>query len=466
MPERNLDIFNLKNIQVTRSKEQLIEQGIKHQQEVPSSDLIAFHKVDRDPVAAIQRTESNMIKELLPMRHQRMMASPFAFFRGTAELMEDDLKAQGQSNIPMIICGDAHVQNYGFYASPERNLLFGLNDFDEARIGNWESDVKRLLVSAQLAGEENGFDQDDLYRILKHIVKTYRHSMKRASKASLMEQFYYSFKYQDMVDMIQGFSDDTPSSIQKVMQKILKKSQRSNSEQIVQKMALKDEHQEYHFIDNPPRAKHVSLRRYQELLVGFHRYRQNARPDVQVFLANYHISDIIRYSVGVGSFGTRCYLFLLTGNDGTHLVLQMKEAVPLRYNLLRLQVNEAIANGQRAGRRIVTSQRTLQSSSDPFLAATSFAGRSYYVRQFRDMKESVNVSKLDLESFNLYCETCAVLLAVAHSQSPTSPIVRGYLKHQKVLDKGLADWAVEYANQVHQDYQKVADHLAQEQSKQ
>lgn len=118
-----------------------------------------------------------------------MMASPFAFFRGTAELMERDLKHQAQTNIPIIICGDAHIQNFGFYASPERQLLFGLNDFDEARIGNWESDLKRLLVSAQLAGEENGFDQDDLHQLLKKITKTYRHAIKRANQEPLFHRF-------------------------------------------------------------------------------------------------------------------------------------------------------------------------------------------------------------------------------------------------------------------------------------
>lgn len=455
-----LDIFNLRRIQLSQTKDQLIKMGEERQQQLPSSALAAFHQVDRDPVEAIKKTESKMIKELLPLRHQRMVVSPFTFFRGTAELMEKDLKAQTQSNIPLIICGDAHVNNFGFYASPERELLFGLNDFDEARIGNWESDLKRLLVSVQLAGEDNGFDQDSLYKLLKRTTKTYRHAIKQANKQNLFGHYYYSFGYEDMINSLQSFNDDgSTKQIHHIMKKILKKSQNSNSEEIVKKMCTLQENGEYGFNDNPPRAKHLSTQRYQELLIGFHHYRQNVHPDLQVFLANFHISDIIRYSVGVGSFGTRCYLFLLTGNDGSHLVLQMKEAMPLRYNLIQLPVNQAIANGQRAGRRIMTAQRTLQSSSDPFLAATHFAGRSYYIRQFRDMKESIKVNKLDLESFTLYCETCALLLAMAHYQSPTAPIIRGYLKHQKDLDKGFANWTVEYANQVHKDYHAFMEAL-------
>lgn len=207
------------------------------------------------------------------------------------------------------------------------------------------------------------------------------------------------------------------------------------------------------FKDNPPRARHLSAIRYQQILKGFIKYKEHIRQDVRVLLANFHVSDIIRYSVGVGSFGTRCYLMMLTGNDGSHLVLQVKEAMPLRYNLMNLPVQQVIKNGEIAGQRIVTAQRVLQSSSDPFLGSTTFSGRSYYIRQFRDMKESINVAKLDFESFQFYCQTCAYLLAMAHFQSPTAPMVRGYLKHQKKLDTLLADWTLKYVDQVSTDYE-------------
>lgn len=438
----------------------MVQLGKDYQTRVPSSQLSAYIEVHRDPVKAIHLTESNMIKELLPMRHERMLQNPFTFYRGTAELMEQDLKRQHQSKIPIIICGDAHVNNFGFYASPERQLLFGLNDFDEARIGNWESDLKRLLVSVVLAGNENNYDHDAIYQLLQTITKTYRHAIKQAVKEPILQRFYYSFRYNDMVNLIQTMADDhSTKQVHKIMNKILKKSQQSNSAKIVRKMCHKDATGKMIFTDNPPRAKHISTKRYHELVDGFVNYRKHAREDIKVLLANYHINDIIRYSVGVGSFGTRCYLILLKCIDGSFLVLQVKETLPLRYNLQRLAVREAIQNGSRAGRRIVTAQKTLQSSSDPFLGPTSFAGRSYYVRQFRDMKESINVTKLDFESFTLYCETCALLLAVAHSQSPTAPLIRGYLKHQKALDHGLADWSVQYAHQVKKDYELCKDHL-------
>lgn len=451
MINSQLDIFDLKRLQIPKSKQELVEAGKKQQAAVPSSQLATFTPVDRDPVAAIGLTESKMIPELLPLRHERMLANRFSFFRGTAELMEQDLKKQAQSNIPIVISGDAHVNNFGFYASPERQLLFGLNDFDEARIGNWESDLKRLLVSAELAGEENGFAKEDLYSLLQLTTKTYRHAIKRANRMTLSDVFYFSFEINDMIQTIDSLGDGNDQMNYR-LQKIMKKSQHSNSEEIIQKMGTEDDQGNLVFKDNPPRAKHLGPILYQQVVAGYNFYRQNAREDVRVLLANFHISDIIRYSVGVGSFGTRCYLILLTGIDGSHLVLQVKEALPLRYNLLNLQVQQAIQNGIQAGRRIVTAQRVLQSSSDPFLASTRFGGRSYYVRQFRDMKESVKVNKLDFDSFQLYCQVCALLLAMAHTESPTSPMIRGYLKHQKALDKGLADWSLRYADQVTADY--------------
>ncbi len=452
MLNQKLDIFDLRKIQVNQTKSELENTG-KHQQKEISSDMLGtFVDVERDPVKTIQITEANMIPELLPLRHQRMIASRFAFFRGTAELMEHDLKQQYQSHLPVIICGDAHVNNFGFYASPERKLLFGLNDFDEARIGNWESDLKRLLVSAQLAGEENGFTSEDLYQLLQITAKTYRHTIKNANKMSLSQLFYFSFDYDTMGKAIESFGDMS-TQMQTVLNKVLKKSQRSNSEEIVQKMATVNNQGLLVFQDNPPRARYLSAVRYQQIVKGYNKYRENIRQDVRVLLANFHISDIIRYSVGVGSFGTRCYLLMLTGNDNSHIVLQVKEAMPLRYNLLSLPVQQVIKNGEIAGQRIVTAQRVLQSSSDPFLGSTAFGGRSYYIRQFRDMKESINVNKLDFESFQFYCQTCAYLLAMAHFQSPTAPMIRGYLKHQKKLDILLADWALKYVDQVTKDYE-------------
>lgn len=374
------DLFNQNQLSPHLSKQALFDLGVARQQAVPSRELAAYVPVDRNPLDLIAATESQMLPDLLALRHQRMGVSPFTFFRGTAELMEHDLAEQSHSGIQVIISGDAHVNNYGFYASPERKLLFGLNDFDEARIGNWEDDLKRLLVSTYLAGQSNGFSERDLLPILTNVTRTYRYGVKYANALTLPERFYFSYEIHDMMATIDRISDDQP-----------------------------------HFT----------------------------------------VDDVIRYAVGVGSFGTHCYLMLLSGNDGSHLVLQIKEALPLRASLTSLSSDRdlRLAQERSAGRRIVTAQKTLQSASDPFLGASHFGHRSYYFRQFRDMKESIDVAKLDLESFGIYTATCAFLLAIAHFQSPTAPMIAGYLHHQKPVDDTLADWAVQYAGQVNRDYQ-------------
>ncbi|WP_367342509.1 DUF2252 domain-containing protein [Limosilactobacillus sp.] len=456
-----LDFFNLDRISIHQSQHELKKVGKMQRQKVKPELLGTYTPVRRDAIEMIKLTEGNMIPELLPLRHQRMGVNAFTFFRGTAELMEADLRQQNQSGILAIICGDAHVNNYGFYASPERKLLFDLNDFDEARIGNWESDLKRLMVSIILAGRVNGFDDDDLRKILKKVVKVYRRSVKYDYHQSLASNFYSSFEINDMMQELKDSADGhvSNSSFNKILNKILVKSSKSNSETITNKMTKLDKNGKRVFVDNPPRARHVTPHIYQEIVNGYYSYRSQVRSDVRVFLANFNISDIIRYSVGVGSFGTRCYLMLLTGVDGSHLVLQIKESMPLRYNLLSLPIVEAVKRSRNAGERIVTAQKVLQSASDPFLGSTRFGNRSYYIRQFRDMKESINTAKLDLDGFALYTETCALLLAKAHFQSPTAPIIYGYVKGQKQLDSALTDWCFEYAKQVNIDFQRFKDAL-------
>ena len=449
------DLFNQNQLSPHLSKQALFDLGVARQQDVPSRELAAYVPVDRNPLDLIAATESQMLPDLLALRHQRMGVSPFTFFRGTAELMEHDLAEQSHSGIQVIISGDAHVNNYGFYASPERKLLFGLNDFDEARIGNWEDDLKRLLVSTYLAGQSNGFSERDLLPILTNVTRTYRYGVKYANALTLPERFYFSYEIHDMMATIDRISDDQPHKISTILEKILKKSPQKNSEQVIAKLTTADEEGRRYFIEQAPRAKRVPQAIKDQLIRGYHRYLKNTREDVRIYLTNFTVDDVIRYAVGVGSFGTHCYLMLLSGNDGSHLVLQIKEALPLRASLTSLSSDRdlRLAQERSAGRRIVTAQKTLQSASDPFLGASHFGHRSYYFRQFRDMKESIDVAKLDLESFGIYTATCAFLLAIAHFQSPTAPMIAGYLHHQKPVDDTLADWAVQYAGQVNRDYQ-------------
>ncbi|WP_201331316.1 DUF2252 family protein, partial [Lactobacillus nasalidis] len=327
---QEIETFKIDQMFIGSSQEELIRQGEDRRREHPIAAISTFKPVERDVVQLIKLTEEKMIPELLGMRHQRMMQNPFSYFRATAGIMEKDLRQfpECQSHIPVIICGDAHLTNFGFFASPERQLLFGLNDFDEARIGNWEFDLKRLLTSVVLTGRINGYPKDQLDMILAETVHAYRRGIKYSNSLPLLDRFNLSYS----VDRLLGEVTES-EQMKRVLQKVATRAPKNNSDAVVKKFTEKTADGRLRFKDNPPRARHVPQKTYDELLKGMEEYQTGARDDVRVLLINYEVTDIIRYSVGVGSWGTRCYLALLTGKDGSHLVLQIKEALPLRYNL-------------------------------------------------------------------------------------------------------------------------------------
>ena len=446
--------FKIDKLRLTVSKDKLIENGEKRANDVPIDDISEYHPVKRDAVKMIKTQEATMIPELLPLRHERMMENAFTFLRGTAGIMEYDiLHGSKQSNIPVMICGDAHLNNFGFFASPERQLLFGLNDFDETRVGNWESDLKRMMASAELIGELNGYDEDEIYKILDKAASSYEKGIDYANGLSLLDRHYLAYDIKDLLDLV-----DDDKQMTSILNKIAKRAPKNNSDKVVKKFT-EEKDGKIQFKENPPRARRISQKAYDNLLAAFAQYRKNLAPDMQVLLSNFEVADIIRYSVGVGSFGTRCYLALLKGKDNSNLVLQIKEALPSKYDLLGLSVQEAKEQGYEEGQRVITGQRILQTFYDPFLGYTTANGRSYYVRQFRDMKDSIDSTKLDQDSFTAYARLCSFILAVAHFQSPTAPMIYGYVENSKKFSKKMADWAQAYSKQVHQDYQAFQKYL-------
>lgn len=439
--------FKIDKLRLKVDKNELIEDGEKRAKDTPIDKISEYNPVKRDAVKMIKAQEATMIPELLPLRHERMMKNAFTFLRGTAGIMEYDiLNGSKQSNIPVMICGDAHLNNFGFFASPERQLLFGLNDFDETRVDNWESDLKRLMVSAELIGELNGYDEEENHKILEKTADSYEKGIEYANGLELLDRHYLAYNIKDLLDLV---SDD--DQMTKVLEKIAKRAPKNNSDKVVKKFT-EEKDGRVQFKENPPRARRIPQKAYDEMLTAFAQYCKNLSPDMQVLLSNFEVTDIIRYSVGVGSFGTRCYLVLLKGKDDSNLVLQIKEALPSKYDLLSLSVEEAKEQGYEEGRRVITGQRILQTFFDPFLGYTKTNDRSYYVRQFRDMKDSIDATKLDKESFTAYARLCGFILAVAHFQSPTAPMIYGYVEESKKFSKKMADWAQAYSKQVQQDY--------------
>ncbi|EHL99735.1 hypothetical protein HMPREF9103_00856 [Lentilactobacillus parafarraginis F0439] len=442
--------YDLSEIRINKTVSELIHMGHDLRDKVPFESLAEFKPVKRDVVTGIEHVEGKLISELLPLRHKRLAASPFSFFRGTDELMAYDLSHQTSSNIPVVISGDAHIGNFGFYASPERKLLFDLNDFDESTIGSWDWDVRRLLVSIILAGELNGLDADKITSIEKSAVQTYQQILEQCfDDHSALERYYFSTEVENFLK-----SESDGNSLPKIWEKIKRSALSRDSEKVVKKFTTLDVKGHLVFRENPPKTVHVSQKRYQQVADHLQKYLQTVTPDVAVLLSQFHISDIVRHSVGVGSFGTRCYLVLLTAIDGSHLVLQIKEALQTR-RFQGLDVTTKYSqSGPDNGERIVTCQQVLQRASDPFLGFyhNNDSGRSFYVRQFWDMKESVELNGLDTDDFTNYAKICALLLARGHAQSPTAGMVRGYIGKKKKLVNSLVDWANAYSKQVHQDY--------------
>lgn len=449
--------YDLSKINIDKSVHELIDAGKKVRDQVSFEQLGTFVPVKRNVVEGISHVEQKMISDLMPLRHKRLAASAFSFFRGTDELMAFDLSKQTSTNIPVVISGDAHLGNFGFYASPERKLLFDLNDFDESAIGSWDWDIRRLLVSIILQGEQLELDNDQIDSIMRSTVETYQQILRECfEEHSAMERYYFSTEVESFLQ-----SEDSGSSLPKVWRKIRDSAEERNSDKVVKKFTTLDSRGHLVFKENAPRTVHVSENRFHEISEHLRSYTRSVSPDVTILLSQFHISDIVRHSVGVGSFGTRCYLVLLTAIDGSHLVLQIKEALQTR-RFRGFDVTTPFSQSKPDnGERIVTCQQILQRASDPLLGFyhNDRSGRSYYVRQFWDMKESINLDKLDEDDFKTYAKICGLLLARGHAQSPTAAIVHGYVGTKKKLVSSLISWANEYSKQVHEDYKEFTDSL-------
>ena len=415
---------------------------------------------DRDPVELLRRQDLSRVPELLPVRYARMSVSPFRFYRGTAGLMAHDLAGQPQTGVRVVLSGDAHIGNFGFYASPERNLIFDLNDFDEAAPGPWEWDVKRLAASVMVASRERGGSREYAEGQTRQTVGAYRRALRRFVEMPMLDRYYLSVRDDMLGDNLSGQSLEE-------LRRVTRKARRRTSEQAVRKLMTTGPDGWRRFREDPPVLQHplAGVRDAVGELVT--QYLHSVRPDVALLVANCRVADIARRVVGVGSVGTRCYLAALEGPDSVPVVLQIKEAqesvvAAAQRDLTRgsrdgwreaaRMSSRAVLRDTTQGRRVVTCQQVLQSVSDPFLGWLTFAGHDYYVRQFRDMKGGFDVDELEHGLLSRYAAACATLLARAHAQSPACYWIAGYLGESSVFDRAVAAWAGEYADQSRSDY--------------
>lgn len=408
----------------------------------------------RDALKVIERTHGGRIPELIGVRVNRMLQSAHAYYRGTVDVMTRDLAAGPVTGIHLVIDADAHLGNFGLYASPERRLVFDLNDFDEAGVGPWEWDLRRLGVSLVLELASQGSAEDVARHEVTGMIDAYRAELRRLTELTATDRFFAS------VDAAAELLGTGYSSFDRGVAK----ARTRTSEQALGKVARIDEHGRAFLDVQPPLLVPYPAERLERMTHRLHEYLGTLHTDRALLLSQYRLVDVARRVVGVSSVGTHCSIVLLQGPSGENLLLQVKEALPSvleTYGALSDVEPRAGEEADRHARRVTGSQRILQSTSDPFLGRTVDPdGRNYFWRQFRDMKGSIDLSRAAPGEIRAYAALCARQLARAHAQSPDAFAVVGYLGSSPTFPAAIGRWCADYARIVEQDWQIFAEAVA------
>jgi uncharacterized protein (DUF2252 family) len=406
-------------------------------------DLAVRGYRDRDALEIVTDQHHDRIPDLVPLRIARLLQSPFFFLRGTAAIMAHDLSTEPRTGVGVTLCGDAHLSNFGLFASPERNLLFDINDFDETLTGPWEWDLKRLAASAVVGACDNGCSRVQGAAAAAAAARAYRTTMLEMAELTALQRFYARV---DAGRLTEFASEDA----RPVLMHTMAKARRHDSDHLLRKVTVLSCDGTLQFVDDPPILVRVS---YPEALEAIYpAVRTTLRADVALLLQQFHVVDTAHRVVGVGSVGTRCYLALLQGPSEEPLFLQLKEAVASVLSTYGGLASWPVSADHPQGRRVVRGQRILQAASDPFLGWVSVDHHDYYVRQFRDMKGSFNLALLSPSQFELYCELCGRALARAHAQHPNGGVIAAYVGRSSRLEEVITAWAVGYAEQVERDH--------------
>ena len=425
------------------------ELGKRLREKIPRSDHATLPACESraDPLALVRQANHRRATHLVSLRYGRMAASPFAFLRGTAVVMAQDLARTPTTGIAVQLCGDAHIGNFGGYGTAERSLVFDLNDFDETHVGPWEWDVKRLVTSAVVLGRERKIKSEDRRRIACATVEAYRERMRELGDAPYLDIWLTPILAETAVDR---FAADA----EPIARAFAEGQDRTNLS--AREKLAESRHGRLRFRHDPPLiARRVDrLRREVDDVVAG--YRRSLPVDRRVLFDRYNLIDVARKVVGIGSIGLGTYVLLLQGvDDEDPLILQLKEA---RGSVLAPHVNASRFSHN--GQRVVAGQRIMQAASDPFLGWTRFAGRDYYVRQLRDMKSTVPLHELDADGLQAYAVLCAHVLARAHACSADAALIGGYLGRGAQFDHAVAEFAEAYADVVERDHQGLLDAIA------
>ncbi|MBW4510525.1 MAG: DUF2252 domain-containing protein [Scytonematopsis contorta HA4267-MV1] len=402
----------------------------------------------RHPIDLLEASNEGRLPNLIPIRYGRMLKSPFAFLRGAAMIMTADLATTPTTKIQVQVCGDCHLLNFGGYATPERNLVFDVNDFDETLPGPFEWDIKRLATSVVVAGCHINISANKCFEAALAAVRSYREHMNKYAQMGALEAWYSRID----TEALREFARHPEHKVR--IDQYIEKALTRTSARALPKLTEINNH-EWRIADNPPLMYH--LQPYdlleEELKSAYQEYRQTLRDDLHVLFDRYRPVDIAIKVVGVGSVGTRCAIALLMTDDDEPLFLQIKEARP---SVLEPYLGKSIYENN--GQRVVTGQRIIQASSDMFLGWTkSEGGHDFYIRQLRDMKIGVNLEDFSASELSGYAALCGWALARAHARSGDSAMIAGYIGKSDAFDLAIANFAVAYANQTKSDYQTLVD---------
>jgi uncharacterized protein (DUF2252 family) len=402
-----------------------------------------------DVLSLIRQSNVGRQERLIPLRMERMAESPFAFLRGASAVMAYDLFRTPTMGYNVVLAGDAHISNFGLYGSPQRELVFDLNDFDETVIGPWEWDLKRLTASVNVAGRENGLSARERRNAVKQAVMGYQQNMKRLETMGTLD-IWYLHSYPGQANVLRKI----PAKAKAVIEKVVAKALGSHNQSLLEKVAAKDAAGHWRFREEPPILTRVNAGKRESVIRALEKYSLTLTRERRYMLSRYRVADVAHRVVGVGSVGTRAYLVLLMGKtDNDPLLLQIKEAcVPAHAPYLPLRR----ARFQHEGKRVVIGQRALQASSDVMLGWTEIEGRPYYVRQMKNLKASVPIEWLTGDSFNFYAWACGTLLARAHARTGEAAIIAAYCGLSKALRESFADWAEAYGDQTEKDHARLA----------
>ena len=436
------------------SAESLFEKGAALRERTPREAHADWTPaLDRpDPVGVLLAGNQGRQENLIPLRMGRMAASPFTFLRGAAAVMAADLSHTPISGIQVVIDGDAHINNFGLYGTPQRDVVMDLNDFDEATLGPWEWDLKRLVASVNVAGRENGLNRKERRSAVSRCVGGYALNSQRLMKMGVLETWstYASADLERQIPLLKKYGVEISSKFQAVMRKTLAKARQTTSQTLLTKSARRQADGGWRFIEEPPVLTSVDDATRAKMIAALIDYAETVPNDLRTLLKRYSVADVAHRVVGVGSVGVRAYVVLLFGNgEQDPLCLQVKEALPPAHGPYLPSLKMRVPH---EGQRVVHGQRLLQAMGDPLLGHTTIDGRDFFVRQMKNMKASVPIEFLSGEPFEFWAWACGSLLARAHARTGEAAKIAGYIGKGTALSASLAEFAERYGDQTEMDH--------------